>query len=339
MIDKARAGELTQASIFKSWGELLERTTGEPLDVATIEDYLREYLKSKEATGTAESTLKRYRPVINGFLDSLPPRRLKASLGSVTAREIEQYRDSEKAAGKSASTCDFTLKVLSSVFSSAHRKGLILSNPALAVDALRGEAEEREPFTIEQVKALLRVADTEWRGMILLGLHAGLRLADASALTWANVDRQAGIITYREQKTAGRKRTGKRETTVVLHQDILNYLDGLPPTIGSTPLFPSLVDKATGSSGGLSNTFNQLMKAAKIAVPRGRKATGKGRTFRKLGFHSLRHSMISNLANANISADVRQTMVGHSSDEIHRRYTHLDLSTQRDAVAKLESVL
>jgi len=66
---------------------------------------------------------------------------------------------------------------------------------------------------------------------------------------------------------------------------------------------------------------------------------GKGHRFRALGFHSLRHFFVSRLANSEVSPDVRKQIVGHSSDEIHRRYTHLHLSLQQKAIAQLPSVL
>ena len=105
------------------------------------------------------------------------------------------------------------------------------------------------------------------------------------------------------------------------------------------PLFPSLHGRKPGSSGGLSNAFNQLMARAGIRAPMGEKKTGKGRQFRQLGFHDLRHTMISNFANADIPADVRKEIAGHSSDEIHRRYVHLDLSAQRRALERIGSIL
>jgi len=49
--------------------------------------------------------------------------------------------------------------------------------------------------------------------------------------------------------------------------------------------------------------------------------------------------MISNFANADIPADVRKKIAGHSSDEIHRRYVHLDLSAQRRAIERIGSIL
>jgi integrase len=53
----------------------------------------------------------------------------------------------------------------------------------------------------------------------------------------------------------------------------------------------------------------------------------------------LRHSFVSRLANLEVLPDVRKQLAGHSSDEIHRRYVHLDISLQAKAIGKLPSVL
>jgi hypothetical protein len=53
----------------------------------------------------------------------------------------------------------------------ALESSLIASPPnAEAVDLLAECADKRLPFTLDQVRALLEVADREWRGLILLGL-------------------------------------------------------------------------------------------------------------------------------------------------------------------------
>ena len=85
--------------------------------------------------------------------------------------------------------------------------------------------------------------------------------------------------------------------------------------------------------------FRRLMDKAGIRVPHGAVKIGKGRQFRALGYHSLRHSFVSRLANLEVLPDVRKQLAGHSSDEIHRRYVHLDLSLQAKAIGKLPSVL
>ena len=81
--------------------------------------------------------------------------------------------------------------------------------------------------------------------------------------------------------------------------------------------------------------FHRIMAKAEIQVDRGAEKRGKGRQFKTLGFHSLRHTFVSELANADVPADVRRQISGHDDEQIHERYTHLDLDSKRRALAKL----
>ena len=74
------------------------------------------------------------------------------------------------------------------------------------------ESQERLPFSKDQVKDLLAVAENEWRVMILLGYHTGIRLSDAANLTWANIDLLKRILVFRARKTAGRAKGGKKDS-------------------------------------------------------------------------------------------------------------------------------
>ena len=168
----------------------------------------------------AASTLKRYEPILDGFVEFLLQKRRSAPIATDTPSEVERFRDEELRQGKSAVTANFTLKVLRAVFNSARRKGLTPTNPAEAVELMPEDCEERLPFTEEQIRQLLPAANTEWIGMIFLGLHAGLRLNDAANLTWENVDLVNRTLSFRPQKTAGRKQGKKRETVIFLHPDL-----------------------------------------------------------------------------------------------------------------------
>ncbi|MEO6752508.1 MAG: site-specific integrase, partial [Chthoniobacteraceae bacterium] len=335
---KARAGELTQAAILKTMGGLLEGSLGERLQVQTTRQFLTEWLGK---SGRSEGTMSRYRPVVTGFLAAIGERRAGANVGSITTLEIERFRDAQIAEGKTASTANLAVKILRAAFAAARRLGLSLTNPAEGVSLLeQSDTEERIPFTEAQIVELMSVADDEWRGMILLGYHSGLRLSDAAQLTWENIDLAARTLIFRDAKTSRRKKGRKKDTTVSLHPDLVEYLDGLHAGDDPrAPLFPSLHGRKPGSSGGLSNAFNRLMAKAGVRAPMGEEKKGKGRQFKQLGFHALRHTMISNFANADIPADVRKEIAGHSSDEIHRRYVHLDLSAQRRALERIGSIL
>lgn len=332
---KARKAELTRSAAIKVLSEIMERTHGEGIDDRSTRQHFADYVESLKARGTKEGTLKRYSPIFSGFLAHLGEARANARLASVTTQEIADYRDSELRAGKTGGTADFAIKVLNGVFEDARRKAIILHNPASAVQPTAATgSEERIPFTTTQVAALLAAADTEWQGMILLAFHTGIRLSDAANLTRKNLDGR--ILRFREQKTAHRKqRSSERETVVVMSADLVSYFKSLPtPLKKDAPLFPSLFGKKPGSAGGLSNAFARLMDKAGIDRKQGDERKGKGRRFSALSFHSLRHTMISRLANSDVPEAVAKAMSGHSTDEAHRRYVHLDTEAQTRAVAK-----
>jgi integrase len=335
----AASSELTQAASIRLLDELMQTTLGQNLDVQSIESYFEEWLKGKNASGTSSGTLRRYEPVLSGFLELLPEKRRKASMASITALEIERFRNAEIEAGKTAGTANFSIKVLRAVLNTARRRGLIPTNPAEAVELLPENSEERSPFSEDDVKSLISVADIEWRGMILLGYHSGIRLADAANLTWGNLDLINRVLVFQQRKTARRNKGREKDTVVYLHSDLARYFGSLPISHDpAKPIFPTLFGKPSGSHGGLSNAFARLMKVAAIQVPLGVAKKGKGRQFRTLGYHSLRHSFISRLANSEVPADVRKQIVGHSSDDIHTRYVHLELALQAKAIANLPSL-
>jgi len=336
----ARSAELTRAAAVKMLNELMERTHGDGLDTRSTRQHIADYQASLQARGTKEGTLKRYSPIFDGFLAHLGDARSNARLASVSAQELESFRNAELKAGKTSGTADFALKVLNGVFEDARRKAIILHNPVQAVKPLRdGTSEERHPFTDAQVSALLAVADVEWQGMILFAYHTGIRLNDAANLTRQNIER-GEVLRFREAKTSHRKqRASERDTTVMIAKDMVNYIKSLPiPIKKDAPLFPSLHGKKSGSAGGLSNAFARLMDKAGIDREQSEERKGKGRRFSALSFHSLRHTMISRLANSDAPEAVRKAMSGHSTDEAHRRYIHQDLEAQKRVVAKAPQI-
>jgi integrase len=332
----ARQGEMTQAAALKVLSRCVELATGDTLQVCSIAQHFADHLKSRETIGKADSTVRRYRPILDGFLKFIGPKRAAASIGSISTQEVERFRDAEITAGKGGTTADYAVKVLRAVLEAARRKGLTLSNPAQAVELTAAPAEERETFTTQELRDLLDAAgDSDWQGMILVGAHCGLRIHDAANLTWECVDLAASTISFRAEKT--RQRT-RRSTVVFMHPQLADWLAGRAGDNARAPLFPTLAGKPTGSHGGLSNAFSRLMEKAAIRPALGDEKKGKGRRFRSKGFHALRHTMISRLAAANVSPDVRRAMAGHSSDAVHRKYVHLDVSAQRAAVENLSAV-
>lgn len=65
---------------------------------------------------------------------------------------------------------------------------------------------------------------------------------------------------------------------------------------------------------------------------------GKGRTTTSLSFHSLRHTFVSALANAGVSAEARKKPSGLADDRTHAKYTHHEIEKLRTAVDTLPRV-
>src|SRR6266542_1537174 len=144
-----------QSLVAQVIGEIYERANGEPINFATVGEYLNGWIDSRKLT-TAPSTVLRYDHIVKGFLGHLGAK-AKRSLGSVTSRDITAFRDLQLKKGKSNKTANLAVVTLSIAFNQARKEGLILANPVEAVERLPENSVVKETFTREQVTDLLRV--------------------------------------------------------------------------------------------------------------------------------------------------------------------------------------
>jgi integrase len=246
---------------------------------------------------------------------------------------VQKFVTSRLGGGRNATTVMVDLKTLNAPFALAMRQGLILTNPVPAADAPKAEKESREPFTWEQVGKLIKNAEGEWKTAIMLGAFTGQRLGDCISITWDCVDLEKHLLRFRPQKT----RHQKRDLVLPLHPDLEKRLMDLPEQKGQ-PLCPSLSKAKIGGRSGLSRKFQEIMKKANIQGRSVAAGGDEGRVFNKLSFHSLRHTYVSQLANAGIAPDVRQLLSGHADDKSHAVYTHTKLDTLRKAIETLPRI-
>ena len=323
----AKSGTLTEQAAKKIIGEIVERTTGEPLHNHAAADWFNEWQAGKAQTRSA-ATAERYRQVTREFLESLGSR-AKLSLAHITPKDIRTYRNAELAAGKSSKTANNSAKIVSAAFNAALRQGYITSNPCTALEQLPEETAERSAFEPKQVAKLVGAAEGDWKGAILLAYYTGARLRDVANMRWNAIDLKRQLITFTPSKT-------KKAQTIPLHAELERHLLK-SPGIGMAFLFPSLAGKGTGGKSGLSGQFAAIMARAGIEGKIMRH-TAEGRANNSLSFHSLRHSFNSAMANAGVSQEIRQKLTGHASAEMNKLYTHHELEPLRAAIATLPSV-
>ena len=253
---------------------LHKEITGEGLPVSTVKEFFNRWLQTKTRE-TKPATMETYKNEARKFLSFLGDR-ADGDLAEITKEDILAYRE-DQAKTLTAKTVNNGVKLLRMIFKSAREDATISDNPAEFVKVIKasGEKQSRRPFTIPELKAVLSVADDEWKSLMLFGLYSGQRLGDIARLTWANLDLQAGEL---------RLVTGKTGKTIIqpLAGPLKTHIESLPVSDNpNAPLHPVAFKTITrqGKTTGLSNGFASLLAQAGLRekqVHRKTHGTGRG---------------------------------------------------------------
>lgn len=327
-LEGAERGNPTEHQLRKLLADMSERLFGNRLELPSARNYLNEWLEGRDLSA---STRTRYAAPIRRFLEMLGTK-ADLPLTNVTPADLDRYARERMKGSAGASTVAVDVKALNVPFAAATRAGIIPFNPIARAQPIHSVKEARLPFTRQEVNALLDAAPSDdWKTAIQLGAFAGLRIGDATNLDWEAVDLFAETLNFRPQKTARQK----RDLLIPLAPSLKAHLAALPiPSSGKGPLTPTLAGTQPGGRRGLAAQFSRIMEAAEVDS----KAMGggdEGRTFNRKSFHSLRHTFVSELERVGIAPDLRMKLAGHSDSKSHGRYTHTELETLAQAVARL----
>ena len=239
-------------------------------------------------------------------------------------------------AGRSPNTAKNILKTVAAVFAYEN----LPVNPCDAVIRQRETVmRTKEVFTDAEVAALRRAAERvehgdEWQTMILLAQCTGAREDDCSKMGRANLAVKQGlqVLGYRQGKLIGKG--GKAFVEVPVVEPLAGHLRGLLSRLTGNLFCPHLALLPTGGRGGLSERFAEIMRLAGVKFTVVCAAGKAGRDWKSKGFHSFRHTLPSQLANAGVPERVAMAIVGHNSNQVHRIYTHIDAQTKARALEK-----
>jgi integrase len=328
--NEARRGALTEARTRELLSEVLQAVNGEGLRVFTVAEWFAHFVAQKKKSRSAK-TGARHAQTMRDFIEFLGPK-ARLNIAAITSRDIASFRDKREALGLAPATVNLDVIILSSAFNSAWKQGHINVNPCAAIEPLKDKPHRKGVFTPEQVSALVKTAEGDWKGLILAGFYLGARLSDCANLRWRDIDLVSEIKTIRFFP-----RKGGGEVVTVIHPALEDYLLSLAaPKSDEEFVFKSLAQR---NASGLSNAFRKIMDQAHIEHREVRKRIAKGgRSVSALSFHSLRHSFSSILANAGVSEERRMALVGHRTRDIHKTYTHHELEALRDAVSVLPRI-
>jgi len=327
---------------------------GEGLRSFTTRKWFEHFAKIK-ADSRDPRTAAKYEQVKTEFLSFL---RHKAdeNILSVSSADVRGFRDHRKASGVTATTLNDALTILSAYFNAAWRDHVISNNPCTAVETAKDDLtpakRQKQPFTIAQIKSILEAAKGDWPGLIRVAFFTGARLHNCVTLRFRNLDFAADppVLIFEKYSKHGDEHRVPMHPALKDHLlSIVNRRDEiratgkiitLPQKESDAFLFPSLAECRVAN---LSKQFGKIMAAAGIENLKLRQGvTGKGRGAARdvwaLGFHSLRRSNVSCLANAGVSEERRMRLAAHSTRDVHQGYTHHELTQLSKDVARLPPI-
>ena len=165
--------------------------------------------------------------------------------------------------------------------------------------------------------------------MCVMAAHTGARRSEMLRTERQDLDFEDGIITIREKKRVRGKVTTRR---VPISSRLKESLLALPVVNGH--LFGELSVQAVQKA--FMRVVGKHTSGAKNAEAKAR-TEAKHRTKWSVvkGYHVLRHSFISALANKGVDQRIIDELVGHQTEAMRRRYRHLYPQTVADAVKQV----
>ncbi|MCB1228944.1 MAG: tyrosine-type recombinase/integrase [Verrucomicrobiae bacterium] len=310
---------------------------GDEADMPTVRDYLSRFIEEKKGT-CSPNTIPSYQVAVDKFMDHIGGKSDRM-LDELTRTDLLSFRDAQ-AKVRSPATVNLCLRVLRMAFRAAREQGLLV-DPALELvkGVPKEKADSKLPaFKVEEIRAILSVADNEWKSLIVFGLYTGQRLGDLARLCWRNVDLEKGEIRLTTKKTG-------RSVVVPMAAPLKEHVMKLPSSdSGDTPLHSRAFARVSkeGKVSSLSREFGELLAQAGFRTAQTHEGDGKGRASRHdlkgLSFHSLRRSTVSLLHEAGVSAAVAQEIVGHDNEAVHRSYIRVGEDALKGGVATLPDI-
>ncbi len=157
-------------------------------------DWLQRWTMERIVPHRKRSTVDRYERAIRRHIE---PTLGRLELDKISPAEINSFEAQLTAEGESATSVNLVHAVLSGAMRYAASLELIMRNPASLVSPPTKPKKEAQAPSMESVRRMLRLAE-ELNHYLFPCLHlvayTGMRRGEVVALTWNNVDLEAGHL-------------------------------------------------------------------------------------------------------------------------------------------------
>lgn len=290
-----------------------------------VADWCAEIAIDQRARGAVK-----YEQTLRAFLRWLGD---DAPMAAINRRSVLAYIAERRQAGRAGSTLINDLAVIRSFCAWAIRAGLRTDDATAGIKRPKKALPHPKPIEAHEVRRLmvaiaavpdgvLPLCQRRWRRdrlAVALMLYAGLRVAEAAALHWRDVDLAARVLTVPDGAAKGG--VGRR---VPLVDRLAAMLDEVPPSArgADAPLLPAVCGKRAGQALHY-RTMEHIC----------------GRWLKRLGFtlhaHQLRHTFATHLLWHDADLRAIQELLGHKSIATTERYLAVDDRHRRASIEKL----
>jgi integrase len=191
----------------------------------TVTDAVNDFL-NKGLKGKSTATIDNYRSLATHHLI---PHIGTIKLQQLTADQLDEWMD-DRAEELSTRSLRLIHQILERAIRQAQARDKIRRNVATLITVPEGkQGHPSKAMTLDQATRLLEALESEtdlWlAAYVVLSLLTGIRTEEARALTWAEVDLQAGTVAvYRSVRTTGDTKTRKSRRVLKLPTKALHAL-------------------------------------------------------------------------------------------------------------------
>ena len=295
-------------------GEPILTITEKPKEIITFKEFAKTWLDVYVKNNNRLSEQQHKEGCMRLYL---VPYFGKYPLNEIGNIDIENFKAKMMKTKLSGDSINHFLSTLSTCLKTAVEWEILKSIPK--IKRLKVTPNKFDYLTEEESGQILAHAEGQIKEMIFFCLKTGVRFGELIALDWNDIDFQEKQITIRRSIVRGIMGSTKSNK--------IRYI----------PLISSVSDmliKRVKSSGFVfmrnKKPFSQHYSCKRL-YQACRKAG-----LRKIGWHKLRHTFASHLAQNGVAIQVIKELLGHSDIATTMRYAHLSPSALRSAMNVLE---
>jgi integrase len=176
----------------------------------TVEKWLTHWVENIAAPFVRDNTIAGYRVAVNVHLI---PGLGKHRLERLQPEHLERFYVRMMQNGSAPATAHQAHRTVRTALNEAVRRGHLSRNPATLAKAPRVPENEVEPYSVDEIRLLLKAAlDGRNGARWAVALALGLRQGEALGLKWSDVDLEAGSLLVRRGRLRPRWAHGCGET-------------------------------------------------------------------------------------------------------------------------------